>query len=242
MAKPYDPSELTKHVNPKHLDLVLNCFSLLWRTGNWNKARGKKFPDLTDIAPNLPQLTPVAIQDVLLSGEFARGANLRGIPYYFSKDQQKGLTSQQMLAAGIILDFSNGATLAQRLKRAGISSATYHNWMKFPPFRQMIDVGADEMLRDSYVDMQRGLVQTAVKGDVNAIKFAYELMGKYDPNAKTVMDVQAVMSRMIEVLQKHIKDPNILGAIAYDLNLLATQALPPVAGVVTGEVISLGDY
>jgi hypothetical protein len=99
------------------------------------------------------------------------------------------------------------------------------------------------MLTDSYVDMQRALVGQATKGDINAIKFAYELTGRWNPNAGQIMETREVIGAVVEIIQKYVTEPEQLTKIATEMQFLATRAGLNVGGQalelesIEGEVI-----
>jgi hypothetical protein len=212
---------------------VLGVFSTMYRTDRSYHTRN--FPKLKELVPLLPQWTPLLIQRILLSTEFTLLANKRGVPYFRTKAEQVGLTYEMTSTVAVLLDTTRVDSLRSRLRDVGVTYNTYQTWLKFAPFRNMIEAGADQMLSNSYVDMNRALVQQAVKGDVNAIKFAYELTGRYDPNSKQVMEVNAVIASMVEIIQKHVTDQDTLSSIALDLQMLAAANGLPLP--VQGEVI-----
>jgi hypothetical protein len=55
----------------------------------------------------------------------------------------------------------------------------------------------------------------------SAIKFYYEVTGRYNPRLQVDVNVDSVMNRVVEIIQKHVRDPQVLMAIADDLEDLA---------------------
>ena len=61
-------------------------------------------------------------------------------------------------------------------------------------------------------------------GDVPALKFYYEITGR--ASSPEAINLKMTMAKMIEAVQKHVKDPAVLQAIASEL-----QGVAPVADV-----------
>jgi hypothetical protein len=80
--------------------------------------------------------------------------------------------------------------------------------------------------------MKVALAANAEKGDLNSIKYAFEVTGEYNPARENAIEVQAVLAQVIEVLAKHVHDPETLGKIGFELSAIAGRAgimAPPVA-------------
>jgi hypothetical protein len=52
------------------------------------------------------------------------------------------------------------------------------------------------------------------------------MTGRYDPRAQSEVNVGAIMVRLVEVIQRHIKDPEIIRAIAAEFTEVAPSAKP----------------
>lgn len=236
-----DPSEVDELPKGAMEDL-LTVFATLYRTDP--KFGGSRMPGIPDLQAACPQWPVTVITRALQSEKFAFHCIERGIPYIRSKAMRAGLTAEQMYVASIMLDMGTVGDTKARLRKAGISWATWQTWMKNPVFRKMIQAGADAILQDSYLGINRAMVQQAEKGDVSAAKFVFELTGRYDPNAKQVMEVQAVISSMLEIIQKNVTDPTTLSKIASDMQLLAARngLAPAVSPPVAGEIVHAHNY
>ncbi len=68
------------------------------------------------------------------------------------------------------------------------------------------------------------LVDRVRSGDVSAIKYFNELTGRYLPQRSNNVDVGLVLMRVVEILQKHISDPELQEVIGQDLMQLALAA------------------
>jgi hypothetical protein len=162
-------------------------------------------------------LAPGTIAKVLSSPEFKYALRLRGV-----FPNSTGLTREQDLVLLALTDPSDGKTLQQKLRACQVSFATYRAWMKQPVFKMQMDAMTESTLSDN----SHALVQLdklAGEGDLGAIKFKLELNGRYDPNKQQNIDVIAMMSMMLDIMARHVRDPETLAAISSDMGQLASQ-------------------
>jgi hypothetical protein len=93
---------------------------------------------------------------------------------------------------------------------------------------------AEAILENSLADVNTGLADAAARGDVPAIKFFYELTGRYRPQDAQQLDVMGMLYKVVEIVSKHVTDPVALEKIAGDLKLLSAVAGGPA---IKGEVL-----
>jgi len=151
---------------------------------------------------------------------YREACEARGI----AMSKRPGLTQRQDLALSIILDPSAGKGLSQRLRRAGVKPAEYEAWKKNPVFAAHLDAIGNSVLKNAETDMMVTLKGLAVDGDLGALKFAFEVTGRHDPNQQQVMNAQDLMVQFISIIQRHVKDPDTLQAIASDFTMLASAS------------------
>lgn len=164
--------------------------------------------------------SPMAVQRIVESRDFRlKAVHSRKLPLI----KKSLLSPDEFRAVAIMTDPRIKGGLNTRLKAAGLSMQQYNNLMLQPEFKEAITTNAEMILTNSLAEVNTGLVNAAAKGDVPAIKFYYEVTGRYNPNDQKVMDVMAVLSGVVEILQKHITDPATLERLAGDLSLLAAK-------------------
>lgn len=160
-------------------------------------------------------MVPGTIAKVLNSPEFKHALKIRGVEL-----NATGLTHEQELCLQILTDPSDGKTLGQKLKLAGVTYAKYRAWMKQPIFKLQMDTLTAGLL-SSNADALVQLDRLANEGDLGAIKFKFELNGLYDPNKQQNIDIVAMMGKMLEIITKYVRDPETLNNVAGELGQLA---------------------
>lgn len=206
---------------------LLNYYTLYWQVKG-------TIPTVAEVASrtgNIPKM--VEIQRIVESQNFrVRAIANRGLPII----AKSMLTPEQFRAIAIITDPTVAGGLEKRLKKAGITYSIYKNWMLTPQFKEAVTKNAELILDNSLSDVNTGLVKRASNGDVNAIKFYYEITGRYNPNDQKTLDVMQVLNGVIEVIQKYVTDPVALEGIAAGISMVAAGNGVPV-NTVQGEVI-----
>jgi hypothetical protein len=200
---------------------ALNYYYMYWNTKGI-------LPNVADVALQF-DVNPVVVQNMVNSDSFRRSLVVRGVPL----SKQSVLSPEQLKCVAIITDPTRKGGLKSRLREAGVSYPTYLSWMAQSEFRDSVNKLAERILENSLADVNTGLVEAATKGDVGAIKFFYELTGRYDPTNKQVMDVMSVLAQVVEIIQRHVTDPEKLEAMASELTMLSAVATPGVGRMIT---------
>lgn len=182
----------------------------------------------TGIVPDLNALYPTVYNNgfrrpknelfkLLATEEFKRVMDARGVPVR----GMTGLSLEQDLCLQIVLDPSDGLTLQQKLKKAGVAPSKYRAWLKQPAFREYHRRVGEGLLNDHLPDMLVQLTRNATSGDLNSIKFAMEVSGRHDPKRQQQIDLLAIMQQMMDIITRHVKDPAALQAIAGEMTAIA---------------------
>jgi hypothetical protein len=134
------------------------------------------------------------------------------------------LSEKQQAAIALITNFHDRRSKQEKLASIGCSHEEYNGWMNDPAFYNAINIRADNVLGNVGVDANVGLASLIQKEDFRAIKFYFEITGKAaSPEA---INVKQTMQVLIEAVQKHVKDPAVLQAIAEEVNnVRAIQSL-----------------
>lgn len=155
------------------------------------------------------------IEIACVSNEFSDAMAARGVPW----EKQNGLTATQMLVLQIITNPTDRRKLETKLKAAGVTYTTYRAWLRQPQFSQYLNKVTEGMLVDHIPDFNTVLTNKALSGDLNALKFVYELSGRHDPNRQQVMDLQAVIQALVEIVTRNVSDAETLTRISNELHL-----------------------
>lgn len=129
---------------------------------------------------------------------------------------QDFLSPKQQAAIALITNFHDKRDKATKLASIGCSLEEYNGWMNDTAFYNAINIRSDAVLGNVGVDANIGLANLIQKEDFRAIKFYFEITGK--ASSPEAINVKQTMQVLIEAVQKHVKDPAVLQAIAAEVN------------------------
>jgi hypothetical protein len=144
----------------------------------------------------------------------------RGVVVPDASYMPEELTSEQLNAALRFLDVEDKRTLATKLKEIGVSTTQWYAWMKDPKFKEFVLNNSTKDFEESLHLAQQGLIRAIDRGETHAIKFYYELTGRHDANTGNVGNIKVVLAQIIEAIQRHVKDPDVLRAISNDFDII----------------------
>lgn len=163
-----------------------------------------------------PSLT--AINDYLTTERFAEAMKERGVEY---AQNPSGLSDEQEALLSILSDPARRGGLASRLKAAGISSAKFRAWKRQRAFndayKRLVQIEREDA--SETVDLQ--LISMASNGDLNAIKYYNDLVGR-GPNDKKAVDAVQFSKIILESVMKHVS-PEQLKAISAEVEFASKQ-------------------
>jgi hypothetical protein len=140
------------------------------------------------------------------------------------------LLPEQLAAANVILDFSDGRSQKKKLEELGVTTARYNGWLKQEKFTRYLKQRAEALLGETQHEAHVSLLRNVQRGDLNSIKLYYEMTGRWSSKTASDLNVEFILIKVVEAVQKHVKDPVAIQQIAKELSEL-------VAGPSNGEVV-----
>lgn len=168
------------------------------------------------------------IKTILASPQYKAAAKIRGI----GVGAKEGLTPMQDLALQALSDITIKGGLAARLKVAGVSMGLFRAWRKQPVFEGYYKELTHGALKDNEGAMLVSLAEAGASGDLQAIKFAFEVTGKHNPAQQQAIDARAMLTQVLQILQEEIKDTAMLSKIGVRLLSVASQLGPTNTGMI----------
>jgi hypothetical protein len=151
------------------------------------------------------------------------------------------LTEQQMAVANVLLDVLDSRSRIKKLTEMGISTATYNLWLRDPLYRQYCLDRAESLLIENQPVAHMSLINRVAQGDIGAVKYFNAMTGRYREREKAAVEVNVTnqfgnekLIAIVEIIQRHVKDPALLEAIAGDI--LALNASPGGAPALSGPL------
>lgn len=188
--------------------------------------RHGKFP----LIPTLENNFPGAAQDVAEPHVVAALVN-RGVKVPKPDAIPDELTEEQVTAVSLILDWTDHRSHNTKLRSIGVTPTKYQGWLKNPVFKEYLHSLSAQSLDDALNVAHEGLVKATAKGDVNAIKFYMELTGRFSSDTGQSQNFRVMIQRMVETIQRHVKDQDTIRLIAADFEVIMRGEQPATVPV-----------
>lgn len=211
-------------IGPKFCKPILPWVELFWH----NK---KRYPTDGELVEQFG-LTLFQIERLHASKYYENCLKARGI-----SRQQSDLTEIQVAAISLITNFSDTRPPEVKMASIGVTPEELNGWYSNSIFQRELAARADSVLDNIFPEAQAQLARQIKKGSFPALKFYYEITGR--AQAPEVVNLKMAMQRLVEAVQKHVKDPEVIAAIGMEMQGLtqassATEVIeshtqPPVA-------------
>lgn len=193
----------------------------------WN--RNRFFPG-TDEISKLTKFPLDVVEEIITSGKLDKrfeslGIDKSAVPLAKKGEIGKnafGLTHSQLALASCLLNPYDQRSRAQKLKDLGIQPITFNGWMKSDKFVNYLKEQSERMFGDMMPMAKDALLRKVLKGEVGAIKLYMEMQGEYS-KSEPAQDYRLLVNRLIEAIQRHVKDPATLQALAEDIKSLTIK-------------------
>lgn len=165
---------------------------------------------------------------------FRKSLESRGLVVNYDTDHQlrdvTKITPRQMAAASVMMNLVDRRSNEKKLRDIGVSTEEWSNWLQDKQFSEYLRERSEVMIANSTHEAHIGLMRGVAQGNTASIKLYYELTGRYNPNEENNVNIRMVIGRVLEAIQKHVRDPSTLNAIAVEMSQIAIEAgTPPVA-------------
>jgi hypothetical protein len=196
---------------------LINFYELQW-------ALKQKVPTIEEVAEYL-SLNQITVNYYLQRKLVIKALEKRGIPW--RQHSQNDLTATQVAAAVTMMNFADTRTNDQKLDELGIAPATYYAWLNDPQFKNLVDTLADRNLTNIRPTAIGEFTKKINEGDWKAIQYFLEVTGEFQQNDQP--QSEALIKMIIEIMQRHVKDPEVIVAIAKDIQLAAANRTLEIA-------------
>lgn len=171
-----------------------------------------------------PRATPQAIDELLEDQDFIKSLDERGInaPWTLNSNAV-GLTREQLAVAATLNNIKDRRSDSKKLADLGISARKFAGWMHDKKFSNYMKISANNLLENMEAEAHLGLLRSLQNNNTQAQKLYFEMTGRYNPAYESGVNMQVLMTRFIEIIQKHVHEPEQLQAIAADLQLAAVE-------------------
>lgn len=141
------------------------------------------------------------------------------------------LSIKQIVWINALLNIHDNRSLRKKAEEFELTTMQHNAWMRNPKFANHLQTRAFELFGQEKYAVFLSVLKGAIAGDVSAQKLYLELTGDYRPNDHKVsvkVDIQATVSILIEIIQRHCSQDQIL-AISRDFSNALETPLAPYA-------------
>ena len=205
-------------IGPKFVKPILPWVETFWHNR-------KRYPTDDELAHKFG-LTVQQLERLHQSKFYENCLKARGI-----SRETHDLTERQVAAIALITNFSDTRPSPVKMAAIGVTEEELNGWYSNPTFQRELASRADSILDNVYPEAQAQLARQIKKGNFPALKFYYEITGR--AQSPEVINLKLAMQKLVEAVQRHVKDPETIAAIGMEmqgLSLNATteqSALPP---------------
>ena len=166
----------------------------------------------------MPSLTSLDYDKIIKSPEFHTALVLRGV-----RKESEGLSGDQMRALSVMTDLSSAQSLEKKLKQAGITWYQWQTWMHSPLFKAHHDRLASKIFTSVQQSIDLRVATGALDGKLDFIKYYNELTGRHSPDRRAQQDVQMILNEVVAILQRNVRDPEVLVRISAELSAVVSK-------------------
>lgn len=151
--------------------------------------------------------------------EFRQGLVARGVD--LTPNATDGLlTPTQIMLANLLMNIGDKRSTREKCELLGVSTQQFTAWMRQPAFAGYLRKRAEHAFSASDYEAYNTLMDQVRGGDMNAVKLFFEMRGIYNPRTQVDINVNVLVTRLVEIVAKHVTDPTVLEAIAHDVEAL----------------------
>lgn len=191
-------------IGPNFVNRYMHWFETFWLTN-------KRYPSDADIIDHFG-FNKLQVQALNESKFWLASLDRRGIR---RPDKPAELSPEQVAAIAVITNYSDKRSTSARLEAAGITQEQLHGWQADPVFREALTRQAEDTFSNVAPVAQVRLAQAIDKGNLNAIKFYFEITGQAE--TPETINIKKTLQTIIEAVQKHCT-PEQLNKIQDEVN------------------------
>lgn len=118
-------------------------------------------------------------------------------------------------------------SLKKKLEDIGVELSEWNGWMRNPAFRGYLMNRTRELFtEDTLAAAQVKISEGVAKGDIRHLKLYFDIKKQEAEAAHQIQDTGMFLTRVIEVIQKHVRSPELIKAIAKDFEAIVENRSP----------------
>lgn len=198
-----------KEIGPQFVNKAMPWFETFWH-------KYHRYPKPDEIMGHF-KFTLEQIQLLNIAPFWVKSCERRGIRL----PDKQSLSVEQVAAISLITNFSDRRSIPAKCAALGITEEQLNGWYADAEFQRELAIRAESSFDHSFPEVQASFIKQIQKGNFQAIKFYYEITGRaVTPEQQ---NLKIALLKIQEAVQKHVKDPEVLAAIAAELRPVAGE-------------------
>lgn len=177
--------------------------------------RTGRVPTVAEVHDSWPRISFERYVELYAFEGFRAALRSRGIRTH----DDSALSMEQANALILLCDPTDKRTTAAKMRQLGLTYAVYQAWMANPAFKQELNRRTNENLSNIVPVAKNRLIANVEAGDQRAIEYSLAMMGVYSPQLAANQDAMRVVYAVLEAVQKHVADKDVLKAILADVQV-----------------------
>lgn len=182
---------------------------------------------------NHPNINIISVDSLKENHLFKLSMESRGLVLNYGPGELRhvnSLTQRQMAAASLMMNTMDRRSNEKKLRDLGISTEEWNNWIQNASFAEYLRERSEVLISHSLHEAHMGLLRGVAQGNTASIKLYYEMTGRYNPQEEANVNIRLLIGQVLEAIQKHVRNPDTLNALAIELSQIAITAGSPVDG------------
>lgn len=149
---------------------------------------------------------------------FLKSMEVRGIDVKLKYGQ---LSAKQMAAVSVMMSYIDRRSDEKKLRDLGLSTKEWAAWLQDETFARYLNNYSERLITNSVHEAHLGLIRSMRSGNTASIKLYYELTGRHTEAATNVVDPKLLIYKIIEIIQKYVKEPDTLSKLSTEMLALS---------------------
>jgi hypothetical protein len=134
------------------------------------------------------------------------------------------LSEQQMVVANAMIDVLDRRSRIKKLTENNVSTTEFNSWLKQSAYKKYCLDRTEGLLEENQHVAHLSLIDRVTQGDLGAIKYFNSMTGRFREKASAAVEVNVqnnygsdTLIAIVEIIQRHVKDPDVLEAIGAEV-------------------------
>jgi len=173
---------------------------------------------------------------ILVKQRFEAALKKRGLG-----SKLEGMTTRQLIALATTTNALDTRPLRKKLEGIGVDWYEWQAWNDEPKFAAERLRMAEDGVRKAQADVLHSMTQAAMTGDIRAVEYFNKLSGRFNPNEQNAINVRALLSEVVTILQVVLRDhPDLYNTISGQIQRLMIRQMGQ-GGMVEGSARQVGE-